>query len=217
MSEHLTEHEQVEALKKWWKENGTAIVIGIVIGLGVIIGLHYWRNHKEVLALKASDAYNQYVAAVAKKDKTESRKLAKAMLDKYEGTTYAALTAMEMAKQAVAANKLDEATKHLRWAMDHPGYKTISLIARQRLAQVLVAQNKLGEALATLDAVKNQTFEPRYSIIKGDILKKQGKLVQAREAYQLALTDPTLSSKERHLVQMKMDNLSAFNNQDNAK
>lgn len=217
MSEHLTEDEQVEAIKKWWKENGTAIIIGLVIGLGVVIGVHYWYKYQETHAVKASDAYNSYMSAVAKKDKAESQKLAKVMLDKYKGTSYAALTAMEMAKQDVSADKLNDAAKHLRWAMEHPGYKTISLIARQRLARVLVAENKLDEALKTLNAVKDQTFEPRYAIIKGDILKKQGKKEQAREAYQLALTDPTLSGMERQLVQMKMDELSSSLNQDSAK
>lgn len=217
MSEHFTEDEQVEALKKWWKENGTAIVIGIVIGLGVVIGVHYWYNYQEARALKASDAYNRYTAAVAKKDKAQSQKLAAVMLDKFKGTSYAALTAMEIAKQDVTAGNLKDAAKQLRWAMENPGYKTISLIARQRLARVLVAENKLDEALKILNDVKDQTFDPRYAIIKGDILKKQGKKEQAREAYQLALTDPTLSGTERQLVQMKMDEISSSLNQDSAK
>ncbi|MEJ2360274.1 MAG: tetratricopeptide repeat protein [Gammaproteobacteria bacterium] len=217
MSEHMTEEEQVEALKKWWRDNGTAIIIGIVVGLAVVIGVRYWFSYKETRALHASDAYNNFTAAIAKKDKALSQKLAAEMLDKYKGTSYAALTAMWLAKQDVTANKLPEAAKHLRWAVDHPGYKTISLIARDRLARVLVAENKLDEALKVLDAVKDQTFEPRFAMVKGDILSKQGKTVQAREAYQLALTDPTLAGKERNLVQMKMDNLSSSLSQDSKK
>ncbi len=29
-----TEEEQVQAIKEWWKENGKAVIIGAVLGLG---------------------------------------------------------------------------------------------------------------------------------------------------------------------------------------
>ncbi|MEW8396328.1 MAG: tetratricopeptide repeat protein, partial [Candidatus Thiodiazotropha sp.] len=38
MSEYQTEEEQVEAIKRWWKENGTSVIAGLVIGLGGIFG-----------------------------------------------------------------------------------------------------------------------------------------------------------------------------------
>lgn len=207
MAEHFTEDEQVEALKKWWKENGTAIFIGIIIGLGGVVGWRYWLSHKETRAIAASDAYNSYTEALGKKDLTNAQKLANTLLEEYKGTSYAALTALELAKEEVAANKLAEAEKHLRWAMENPGTKTISLIARQRLAKVLFAEKKLDQALAVLNEVKDQTFDPRFALVRGDILHKQGKIEQAREAYQLGLTDQTLTGKEREFVEMKLDNL----------
>jgi len=33
MAEHLNDEEQVEALKKWWSENGKSVVGGVVLGL----------------------------------------------------------------------------------------------------------------------------------------------------------------------------------------
>lgn len=217
MSEHLTEEEQVEALKKWWKENGTAIIIGIVVGLGAVIGVRYWFSYQEGRAVKASDAYNLFTAAVGKKDKAETKKLAKDMLKQYQGTSYAALTALELAKQDVTANKLADAEKNLRWAMENPGHKTIALIARQRLATVMVAENKLDEALKLLNEIKDPTFDPRFALVRGDILRKQGKTEQAREAYQLALTDQTLTGKERQFVQMKLDDLATSSTLENKK
>ncbi|MBI1425519.1 MAG: tetratricopeptide repeat protein [Gammaproteobacteria bacterium] len=217
MAEHLTEEEQVEAIKKWWKENGTAVVIGIVVGLAAVIGVHTWMNYQKSRAIKASDAYNQFTAALNKKDTADTDKLAQGMLDDYKGTSYAALTALQMAKQEVEANKLDAAATHVRWAMENPGHKTIGLIARQRLAEVLLAQDKLTEALAVLDQAKDPTFDPRFALVRGDILRKQGKLEQAREAYQLALTDPTLSGKEREFVEMKLDDMATPSLQENKK
>ena len=207
MSEHLTEEEQVEAIKRWWKENGGAIMIGIVLGLGAIIGVRYWFSYQETRAIAASDAYNRFTESAHKKEGATTQTLANEMLDKYKGTSYAALTALQLAKQNVDANQLAEAEKHLRWALENPGDKSIALVVRLRLAVVLSAEGKLDEALSVLDKVKDPTFDPRYSEVRGDILRKQGKLEKAREAYQLALTDPTLSDKQREFIEMKMEDL----------
>ena len=217
MSEHLTEAEQVEALKKWWKENGTAIIIGIVVGLGAVIGVRYWFSYQETRGVNASNLYDKFTAAVGKKDVALVETLSNEMRDKFKGTSYAALTAMQLAKQDVDANKLPEAEKNLRWALANPGHKVIGLIARQRLAEVLYAEGKLDDALTLLDKVKDPTFDPRFALIRGDILRKQGKSEQAREAYQLALTDSSLSGKEREFVQMKLDDLAKPNTQESKK
>lgn len=217
MAEHLTEEEQVEALKKWWKENGTAIIIGIIVGLGAVIGVRYWFSYQESRAVSASDVYNRFTAAVSKKDAAMALTLANELREKYKGTSYAALTAMQMAKQDVDVNRLSEAEKNLHWALANPGHKVIGLIARQRLAEVLYAEGKLDDALLLLNQVKDATFDSRYALIRGDILRKQGKSEQAREAYQLALTDSSLSGKEREIVQMKLDDLSKPQTKDSKK
>jgi predicted negative regulator of RcsB-dependent stress response len=217
MSEHLTEEEQVEAIKKWWKENGGAIIIGVVVGLGAVIGVRYWYSYQETHSIAASDAYNRFTESVHKNDTANINKLADEMLHKYKGTSYAALTALQLAKQDVDANKLAEAEKNLKWALDNPGDKSIALITRQRLAEVLTAEGKFDEALGVLDKVNDPTFDPRYAQVRGDILRKQGKLEQAREAYQMALTDPTLSDKQREFIQMKMEELPKLSTQESKK
>jgi len=217
MVEHLTEEEQVEALKKWWKENGTAVIIGIVVGLAAVIGVRYWFSYHETLAVNASVMYDNFTAAVNKKDAALVQTLSNEMRDKFKGTSYAALAAMQLAKQDVDAKNLPEAEKNLRWALANPGNKVIGLIARQRLAEVLYAEAKLDDALTLLNQVKDATFDPRFAQIRGDILRKQGKAEQAREAYQLALTDSSLSGKERDFVQMKLDDLSKAQTQDSKK
>ena len=46
MAELLTEEEQVEQLKKWWKENGLSIVGGVVVGLALVFGWRSWQHHQ---------------------------------------------------------------------------------------------------------------------------------------------------------------------------
>jgi predicted negative regulator of RcsB-dependent stress response len=217
MTEHLSEEEQVEALKKWWKENGNAVIIGVVIGLSGVIGVRYWFSYQENRNVSASDVYNQYVTALNKKDAEGSKKIAAGLREKFAGTAYAALTALSSAKQDADAGKLADAEQQLRWALENPGHESIALIARQRLAGVLTAEGKLDEALTLLDKIKNETFDPRYALIRGDIYRKQGKLEKAREAYQLALTDTTLTGKQREFVEMKLGELPELPKQDSKK
>ncbi|MEX2327847.1 MAG: tetratricopeptide repeat protein, partial [Pseudomonadales bacterium] len=40
-----TDEEQIEAIKKWWDENGKSILIGIVLALGGVFGYQAWDNH----------------------------------------------------------------------------------------------------------------------------------------------------------------------------
>ena len=32
-----TEEQQIDAIKQWWKENGSSIVTGVVLGLAVLL------------------------------------------------------------------------------------------------------------------------------------------------------------------------------------
>lgn len=51
MNMQLTEEEQVEALKKWWKENGTAVIVGVVIGISAVVGFWKWREYRDARLL----------------------------------------------------------------------------------------------------------------------------------------------------------------------
>jgi predicted negative regulator of RcsB-dependent stress response len=48
-----TDDEKVEAIKAWWKENGVAIVMGVAIGLGAIVGWRYWGDYRDSVAGQA--------------------------------------------------------------------------------------------------------------------------------------------------------------------
>ena len=38
MEQYRTEEEQVEALKKWWEENGRSTVVAVIVALGLGFG-----------------------------------------------------------------------------------------------------------------------------------------------------------------------------------
>ncbi|WP_025553346.1 YfgM family protein, partial [Vibrio parahaemolyticus] len=56
-----TEEQQVEAIKDWWKENGKAVIIGAVVGLG---GLFGWRYYQDTVIQASETASQSYTTAM---------------------------------------------------------------------------------------------------------------------------------------------------------
>ena len=46
MAELRTEEEQVQAIKDWWKNNGSSLLIGIGAALAIVFGWQAWQNHQ---------------------------------------------------------------------------------------------------------------------------------------------------------------------------
>ncbi len=68
MDVYKTEEEQVEAIKKWWQENGKSIIAGVVIGITAIFGWRAYDNHTAVQAEAASTLYEQMIGAARVND-----------------------------------------------------------------------------------------------------------------------------------------------------
>ena len=207
MSEELTDDEQVEALKKWWKENGVAIIVGIVIGLGAIIGFWKWSEYTETRALAASALYDEFITAVTDGKLDSSNSSYESLKKDYEGTSYAAFAALRMAAVDYGKDSVDKAVEHLRWATEHPGHDSVQHIARVRLAKLLVSIDALDDAEKLLKDINEPAFDAQYAAIRGDIHIKRGNIEQARSAYELALAASSFSGKQREFVQMKLDDL----------
>ncbi len=202
MEVYKTEEEQVQAIKDWWKENAVALVAGVVIGLAVLGGYRYWKDHKVTQAEQASLLYSQMLVAKDKKSVN-----ADILVKDYASTPYAALASLMMAKEAIDANKLDEAVSHLKWVLDNSEDEGIEHIARQRLARVYIAKKDFASAQTLLAEIKAAGFKAGYYEILGDLNLAQNRLEQARENYRLAMTTMGQGDQRYRLVKMKLDDI----------
>jgi predicted negative regulator of RcsB-dependent stress response len=66
--EDLSEKEQIEVIRGWWRENGRYVVSGIVIGAGLLFGWNYWNNQQREAGLQASGVYESLLVDVADSD-----------------------------------------------------------------------------------------------------------------------------------------------------
>lgn len=206
-----TEEEQIEALKKWWSENGWAIVGGIVIGLAGVFGWRAWQAHQIAIAQQASDIYAQLIVNVRTDKNDQARTQAKKLLDEYPNTSYATFASLILGKLDVENNDLDSARQHLQWVIDNTDQNELKHLARIRLARVLLSSDKPEDALKLIENIDQGKFAASYDEVKGDIFVKLDKPEEARKAYQSALALSTDKGQSDSFLEMKLDNLGQSN------
>ena len=206
MASYETDEEQLEAIKKWWAENGRAVIVGVLLGLGGIFGWRGWVNYEQGRAEAASAMYEEVMRAVEAPDPATVQETGQRLMTEYDDTPYAALAALARAKASVGAGDLDTAAEVLSWAVDNAGDEDVANVARLRLARVQYARNRLDEALATLGSAFPKSYQALVEELRGDILADQGQVDAARAAYRKALEDPR-AVVDRGVLEMKLNDL----------
>jgi predicted negative regulator of RcsB-dependent stress response len=117
------------------------------------------------------------------------------------------MAALAAAKASFNTGELDEARKNLAWAAEHAKETEMRDVARLRLAGVLLDEKKHDEALKLLEVKPADSLAGLYADLKGDILVTQGKIPEARGAYQAALDQSERGSTYRATIQLKLDAL----------
>lgn len=202
-----TEEEQIEAIKAWWKENGSAVIVGIIIGVGSLVGWRGWSNYQENQAMAASALYQEMLNAGQRGNNDTIEETGQQLIEKYGGTTYASLAALMLARQAVQNDDLETAEQHLRLALDKAPDPSIEHVARLRLLQVLTAREQYDSALKMINKTAPGQFAAQYEEMRGDILLAQNDAAAARQAYQKALANSRPQAAGRETLEMKLDNL----------
>lgn len=207
------ENEEVEELKSFWNSYGKPVFFGVLLAIVIVAVWKFWENRQITNKVKEAQNYQLLIFAMSQPlDKVNEAdvisivdQLQKVNPDSY----YAQYAKFYLAKLAVSQNKLDDAVKALQSVLDKPADAAVAELARERLARVLLAQNKADEAFALLQAPVEKEFVVTREELKGDVLLKQGKLDDAREAYKLALKTAEADKLGNQLIiKLKLNNLA---------
>lgn len=204
-----TEKEQIEELKKWWKESGTSVVTGVLIGLSLLLASKAWFGYQATQVLNASNVYAQMMTALEKDQREPVFVQANELIVNYSGTGYAPLAALTLAKIAVQDNELPAAQKQLQWALEHTELAPLKHTVRLRLIRVLLAQQFYSDAAALLKNVAEAgNYSYLYEELRGDMAMSQGDQVQAAAAYSKALNSMPPGSPGSAFLTAKYENIS---------
>lgn len=183
----LEEQEQIDELKTWWKQYGnlvTGLLIVVLLGMASWQGWNWWQRDQ---AVQASALYSAVERAANTHDAKKSRELAGEIINRFPRTIYAGMAALQSARAQLEANDPKAAKVQLSWAGEHASDAEMRDLARLRLVSLLLEEKSYDEALRVLTVTHEASFAPRFAEMKGDTLALQGKLDEAKTAYQDAL------------------------------
>ena len=216
MDAYRTEEEQVEALKRWWNDNGRSIIAAVIVAVSLSFGYQTWKGSNERQNENASDLYQTMLQAFsgASEDTAlaaQGAALGEQLKSDYDGSIYAQFAAMYLARLAVDNGDLGEAESQLRWVLGKAdkGSDTEQL-AQLRLARVVAASGDADQALAVLESGTQGSYQASYALARGDILLSQGNTEEARLAYTQALALAASNPGQLNLValQQKLQSLT---------
>lgn len=207
MDDYLSEKEQVQKIREWFRENGPYIIAGLVLGIGGLVGWNYWKSYKIAQAEAAGAIYMQLSETVESGDQAAAAAALADLEADYAGTPYLDQGRMMMARVLVEKGEFEGAAAQLRKVVDATSDPELEQVARIRLARVWLAAGEDQKALDVLDLSRAGAFAARFHEIRGDALASRGEGQAAIEEYQLALQGGVEGVVDRQAVLLKLDAL----------
>ncbi|WP_137297332.1 tetratricopeptide repeat protein [Psychromonas sp. SP041] len=201
-----TEEQQVDAIKKWWSDNGTMLVVGAVIGLA---GLWGWRYYGETVSTSQEQASTEFAQVLVKYDakgEEHSTTEMQTFIADNKGNSYATLAAMLLAKEAVQAGDFALAKTQLTDLLASNEYAPLNPVIELRLARVNAELGDYDAALSTLNNITEEGFLIKANQSKGAVYLKQGNIESARASFQAAVD--ASEGRVDPILQLQLDDLA---------
>jgi predicted negative regulator of RcsB-dependent stress response len=206
--EDYDEYEQGEQVRKWIKENGIAVVVGVALALVLIFGYRQWKAHTLTRETQAAAQYDILQNAVQSGNRQAITAALGDLQKNYADTSYAAFGSAEAAEYDVGKDDYKSAAQSLQWAVAHSKEPALRELFTLRLARVLLDQDQAQQALTTLAGVPAGDYPALTAELRGDALLKLGKTDAARSAYENAMSRLDKDAPIRNALQDKLDNIT---------
>ena len=195
MAEHLSEEEQLENLKKWWRNYGVVAITVVSISVGSYFGLNFYKENERIRSEESSSKYQDMMdICIISSDKKISatqlkliQKLASELKSSDDGSQYSIYSALLMAKLHVEKNNLDLAAEELNWALSR-SQDDLAPIIKLRLARVEASRGNIDLALSMINQNPPKVMTSAYHEAKGDFYLLKEDKVTAYDHYSLALS-----------------------------
>ena len=212
----ISDEEQLDSLKSFFKKYGSAMVTGVLIALIAFFGWEYWQ--KKTLAENQNEtAKVQQLMDDAKAVGGDSKASAALITsaDKIVKDNPDSVQAIQaqivMAKLAFDKNDYATAERELK-KVENSKLKDAGLlqVVKLKLADTQLAQKKFDEALKTLATVTEPAFKATAEEAKGDVYVAKNDIENAKKSYQAAWNALIERKQERQILQIKLESVGVL-------
>lgn len=203
LNQYETDEQRAEVLIDWLKRNVAYLILLVVIVIGSIAGVEYYKRSSVDTLSKNFDTYESFLTQL------DSAAIDAAMGEKLIANNediYQVFSAMLLAKEAHDAGEYDNAANLLKGAIANAdGEAGLQALLHYRLAIVLFDQDNNEAALSSLKEIQVPEFLGLRKVLEGDIYQSMGRLDDAKISYEEALNSVVVPDN----VQSKLNLLSA--------
>lgn len=181
------EHEQSERVRKWLRENGVSIFMGVALALAGIFGWRQWQDYQSGQAALA----NEYYAGIQRQLEADNVEAAAeqyaAMREGVGQHAYIALAGILLAASLDEAGETERAAGIYESLVDSGKWPALQPLIRLRLALVETALGRSESALGRLEGDAPEGYEALWLETRGDVLFDLNRLDEAAQAYAAAV------------------------------
>ena len=208
MDIYASDDEKGEDIKRWWRENGRSVIAGSILGIAVIFSGRYWLSYQQVQSENAANTYQQLSILIADGKQNDADDKNQLLLSEFSSTPYAVFAAFDMANQATSNDDSEAAKSYLEWVIVNATLTGHVEIARLRLAKLFLDEADYENAVSLTNESNSDSFASLFSELRGDIFSAQGKLMEARTAYQSSIVTLVEGEPRLVLLNMKIDDMA---------
>lgn len=210
MTDLYDTHEQGERVKSWLRENGSAMVMGLVLAFGMMYGYKQWQAWQQSNRQQASAEYQVLSSLLDTGNMDAAVSNYEVLKSKHPKSAYTAMASMLMASARLHSGQIDLAARALTHAMEYAQPEPLKVVARERLARIRLNQGDAAAAVKLLDGAASEIgFEAQFAEIRGDIHLANGEQELARQSYQTALDLLEERVGNREYLSLKLEALRA--------
>lgn len=208
MSVYMTEEEQLESIKKWWKRYGNVVTLVLSCILFAAAGYRYYIWHQDRIIEQASVAYEQMMLALSNENMSAVNSYANKLIKDHANTVYADAAHMTLAKVYVSNKELNKARNELRFVVNKSSMQSLKQIAKIRIARIFVSSQAYTDALKELSQIVDTTYLPVVNELKGDIYGATGQYQEAMISYKQAIDEVKSNGMANLFLEMKTNQIA---------
>jgi predicted negative regulator of RcsB-dependent stress response len=212
VDEFLSEKEQIQYIRDWWRDNRMYIFIFGFVVIGSVAGTNTWKASVINEQIAASSLYESLAVEISENNLESGELIAEEIYSEYSESIYADQARLAMAYFYMSQSRDEDAAEELRGLIESSENNEMILIANMRLAKILLYQSKYQEVLDLLEGNLGHAFETKYSELIGDAYLGLEDYENAEFAYMNALKDTGSPQViDAALLQMKINDLPQQN------